>query len=441
MAGGYKKWLKNAPVAKKFIPIQLLTCFLLLIVSIVSIISVSTVNNSAQQIINENVQNREDLNTIIRDMYVCRVLGRDILLRVTVEESEELYDDYIAAFDELDNKMDEYAARLSDEKLDVFNDIIVEKNKYKESMIASAEIKIQGGDYFEALEALTIVTPIANAFFNSIDAFLAEEQAIMDEALAHNEASVTMVYVVSIAIDIIAIIILIVMIRAFVRAISGSLITLEKSVSEIADTGNMKIDIPNELFTQDEVGRIAVVVDDLKHRLLENSFADVLTGGLNATAYHEEINGAFLDEEPGKEIRLWCVISDMNNLKQINDNLGHIEGDAAIRACYKVLDQSFEGMGKVFRVGGDEFVSVLYGCNEEELEEKLKGISARIDTMNSRSEYRYSIAHGFGEFVGTSRAEFEEFFDTVDKKMYKNKTELKEARMNARVTTSIRDEQ
>ncbi len=436
MVGGYKKWLKNAPVAKKFIPIQILTCMLLLLVSVVSIVSVSTVNSSAQQIINENVQNREDLNTIIRDMYVCRVLGRDILLRETVEESQELYDDYTAAFDELDAKMDEYAARLSGEKLDVFNDIIVEKNKYKDSMIESAVIKINGGDYFEALDALTVVTPIANAFFNSIDAFLADEQAIMDEALANNQNSVSMVYVVSIAIDVIAIILLIVLIRMFVRAISGSLVSLERSVSEIADTGNMKIDIPKELFTEDEVGRIAVVVDDLKYRLLKNSFADVLTGGLNAKAYHEEITDLL---SGGGEVRFWCVISDMNNLKQINDNLGHIEGDAAIRACYKVLDEKFKDIGKVFRVGGDEFVSVIHGCTEEDLKTRLEEVSARVDKMNSRSEYAYSVAHGFGEFVGKNKEEYDEFFDKVDKMMYKNKTELKDARLKARVNATIRD--
>ncbi len=434
----YRIWLSNAPVAKKFRPVQIITCALLIIVSIVSLFAVVAVNNMAQQIFTYNVENKENLSDIIRKMYVCRVLGRDILLQESEEATLLLYEDYLVAFDTLDQKMDEYASALEGEKLETFNAIIAEKNKYKDSMIESADIKIEGGAYEEALEALTSVTPIANEFFGSIDAFLAEEERQMNEALALNNSLVTTVFIVSCVTGIISVILLILLLRVFSKAMSRSLIELEKSVSVIAETGNMRTDIPASLFTKDEVGRIAIVVDKLKNMLLEYSYTDTLTGGLNAKAYHEELHDIFNDET---DKNFWCVISDMNNLKVINDKLGHIEGDTAIRTCYAVIDDNFKDFGKTFRVGGDEFVSIISGCTKEDIDHRLNLTNAHIEKLNTHPDYRFSVAHGASEFHGSVRSEYDAFFKLVDKRMYLDKeAQKKHARLNARVPNHLLDQ-
>ncbi len=427
----FMKWMNNVAIQRKFIPLQ---CFLIVVVCIISLFSffsVRTLNDSAEQIIEDSVRNKEQLSGIIRNMYVCRVLGRDILFAVDEDVKDEYYEEYIQAFNDLDYKMDEFAKVLEGTQRIEFERIIEEKNVYKDSMILSADIWMGGGEYDEALHALQVVTPIANDFFGSIDEFTLEEERLMNETLERNDTLVSTIMVLGTVIDIVAIIAILLFIRFFARNMSSSLITLEKSLSKIAETGNMKIEIPDELYTQDEVGRIASVANKMKTMLLDYSFNDTLTGGYNVKAYHEELNELFANE--AVETEVWCVISDMNNLKLINDMLGHMEGDEAIRNAYLALDQCFSIYGKTFRIGGDEFVSLLSGCAAEDIEAAMKNISKKIEKYNTYDEYRFSLAIGYGYFKGKTILEYNEFFKTVDQKMYNNKLAGKQSRMEARV--------
>ncbi len=425
------EWFKNATIIKKFLPLQFFVIINVVVISFFSFFSILVINNSSQNIIETNVRHKEELSAIIRNMYECRVLGRDILFAEDDEKKNEYYDEYITAFDELDYKMNEYSKYLSGDRLAYFESIIEEKNTYKDSMILSADIWIGGGDYDEALYALQAVTPIANDFFGSIDDFSYEEEAVLQEALKYNDALVMTILISGAIIGVAIIIGVIYFMRFFSKTMSTSLIKLEKSLSQIAETGNMKIEIPNELYTNDEVGRIANVANDMKTMLLEYSFNDALTGGYNAKAYYEELNEIFYDENTQKEI--WCIISDMNNLKLINDNLGHVYGDNAIRNSYYALNSVFGKYGKTFRIGGDEFVSLLVGCTKDELNLMINDIITQINGVNKNAVYKYSLAIGYDKFTGSNLQQYNEIFKEVDQKMYDNKIVSKESRMTSRV--------
>ncbi len=424
-------WLSNIPIRKKFIPLQLFVIINVVIISLFSFFSVSMLNNSSQNIIDENVRNKEALSAIIRNMYVCRVLGRDILFAVEEDVKKDYYDNYIAAFDDLDYKMDEFSNHLSGSQLVEFTRIIEEKNTYKDSMILSADIWIAGGDYDEALYALQVVTPIANEFFGSIDEFSAEEERLMNVELDRNDDLVVAIFAEGAIVCILCILGVTFFTRVFSKSMSKSLITLEKAMSQIAKTGNMKIEIPDNLYTKDEIGRIAEVANDMKSMLLQYSFQDTLTGGLNVKAYHEELRDMFADGAHEKEF--WCIISDMNNLKLINDFLGHMEGDNALRNSYHALNNTFKMHGKTFRIGGDEFVSLLSGCSRSELEQMIANITKQIKQANTNEKYSFSLAFGFDQFSGKTLVQYNQFFKTVDKRMYANKLANSQSRMNARV--------
>ncbi len=429
-------WLNNATILRKFFPLQLFVIFNVIAISLFSIFSLIAVNISSERIIDENVRNKEALSSIIRSMYVCRVLGRDILFAENESVKNDYYDDYIIAFNELDNKMDDFAKHLSGNQLEDFTRIIEEKNVYKDSMILSADIWIEEANYDEALYALQVVTPIANEFFGSIDEFSNEEERLMNVALDINDGLVITILISGAIISIAIIIGVIIFSRFFAKHMSASLISLEKSMSQIAETGNMKIEIPTNLYTNDEIGRIASVANQMKSMLLEYSFNDTLTGGLNAKAYYEELNDVFINENEEKTV--WCVVSDMNNLKLINDHLGHMEGDNALRNSYYSLNEIFKQYGKTFRVGGDEFVSLLFNCSKEEVESMLDAITARIQKANTNEEFTFSLAFGFDKFVGKSLSGYNKFFKTVDKKMYDNKIACKQGRMNARINSPFK---
>ncbi len=426
------KWIMNASIQKKFIPLEIILIIMFVVITILSVASVTIVNNSTQNIIEVNVNNRESLNYIIREMYVCRVLGRDILLTDNYDTRVALYNEYLTAFSNLDRDMKEFLDRLEGDKYDKFYDIIEQKQIYEEKMILSADIRMEGGEFEEALEVLTSVTPIANEFFKSIDDFLLEEEELMTEAIDYNNGLTTLVILIGIVINILIINSIVFLIVFYSKKVSKNLIEFEKSVSEIAETGNMRIEIPKHLYTNDEVGRIAVVVDRMKSMLLDYSFTDTLTGGYNVKAYHEHLSDIFLSEK--EEKHFWCIISDMNNLKLINDKLGHIEGDNAIKASYNALHNNLKQFGNTFRIGGDEFVSILFNCSEKEIEEKIAIIKDEVEEKNTDSIHKFSVASGYEEFKGSTKKEYVEFFKLVDKKMYKNKKELKQGRIRARIS-------
>ncbi len=427
----FKHWINNVNIKTKFIPLQFFVILSIFLISTFSFVSVALVNNSSEKIIDENVRNKEQLSEIIRDMYVCRVLGRDILFATDEDVKNAYYVDYITAFDTLDSEMDDFATHLSGSQLSEFLRIIEEKNVYKDSMILSADIWISGGAYEDALYALQVVTPIANEFFGSIDDFSAEEERIMLEALDRNDNLVLSIFIAGVFFCIAISLGTILFTHFFSSSMSSSLISLENSMSKIAETGNMKIEIPANLYTKDEVGKIAGVANKMKTMLLEYSFKDTLTGGYNAKAYHEELNDIF--EHSINEKELWCVIADMNNLKLINDHLGHMEGDNAIRNSYYSLNVYFEPYGKTFRVGGDEFVSLLIGCSKEDLENCISNITSDISKINLNNSKKFSLAFGYDIFKGNTIEDFNEFFKSVDKKMYDNKIAFKQSRIDARV--------
>ncbi len=427
----YKKWLQNAAIKKKFIPTQILIISAILIMGFVSFFSVYTLNTISQNIFNTNVAHSEMLHEIVTTMYRCRVLGRDILLTDDNEQQLTYYADYIIAFETLDSQMVEFSKTLEGDKKERFDAIIIEKDKYKESMILSSDIQIQDGNYEEAVIALKSVTPIANEFFGSINSFLEDETKLMEEALEKNDAAVVTVLIVVILINILVFVLIFISTQTFAKSITDSLIKLEKSVLSISNTGNMKNPIDESLFTNDETGQIAKVVDKLRRLLLAHSYNDTLTGGYNAKAYHEEINDLFI-EEFGKPVeqRFWCIVFDMNNLKLINDNQGHVEGDYAIKTTFSVINSVFKDYGKVFRIGGDEFFAMVYNLTEDEIAERISIVEGKISELNSNRVQKFSVAIGYDEFIGSSKEEFEEHFKIVDKKMYINKEELK--RMDSR---------
>ncbi len=427
--------LNNVPIRKKFDPLLWVIILNIVFISLFSFSTAFLQNKSSENIIDRHVRHKEQLSAIIRNMYVCRVLGRDILFANEQDVTVEYYKEYLAAFNALDDKMEKYSFFLKGEQLAEFEKIIVEKNKYKEAMILSADIWMSGGEFDEAVLTLQGVTPIANAFFGSIDNYSNEEERMLNLALKANERLVIIIFASGVIFNSLVIAFVIFFVSFFSKSMSISLIKLEKAMSEIAETDNLQIKIPEELYTKDEVGRIAKASNKLKTMLLEYSFREMLTGGLNTKAYYEELNEIFDNEKSENEI--WCVIADMNNLKMINDQLGHIEGDNAIRNSYHCVNNNFKEFGKTFRVGGDEFVSLLKGCTQAEVDKAISKIIEEIDGINKNNEPRFSLAFGCGQFSGNTLDEYKEFFKAVDKKMYANKLACKQARLRARVQNPI----
>ena len=91
------------------------------------------------------------------------------------------------------------------------------------------------------------------------------------------------------------------------------------------------------------------------------AYEDILTGGKNRAAYVRDL-GERLSSANTRNLRL--VVMDLNGLKTINDQYGHVVGDDALQKSYQCIRDAFDTLGECYRIGGDEFACILPDCDE-----------------------------------------------------------------------------
>lgn len=94
-----------------------------------------------------------------------------------------------------------------------------------------------------------------------------------------------------------------------------------------------------------------------KDELIYAARHDKMTELLNHTSTHEEINNFLTGEGANSSHAVFCI--DIDNLKELNDNFGHLEGDKVIGMISKAIRSIFRQADIIGRVGGDEFLGLM----------------------------------------------------------------------------------
>lgn len=148
---------------------------------------------------------------------------------------------------------------------------------------------------------------------------------------------------------------------------------------------------------------------------------DALTGVQNRHAYMEAEERLNRQITEHRQLSFAIVIFDVNDLKKVNDNVGHQAGDEILRSACKTISGIF-GRTSVFRVGGDEFVAIIQGDNFEMLDDMIR----KLEDHNTKASITGGvvIACGMAKFENDSCVA--SIFDRADRNMYLNKVKLKE---------------
>ncbi len=154
------------------------------------------------------------------------------------------------------------------------------------------------------------------------------------------------------------------------------------------------------------------------------AFKDSLTGVGNAALY-ASVSGHIKESIDAGTAEFALVVMDANGLKYINDNYGHEAGNKFIITCAKFICRIFDH-SPIFRIGGDEFVTILEKTDFEEREELLRRFDEEMlneKVVSGELEIDLSIARGIA--VYTKGMTFDEVFYKADSEMYINKSEVK----------------
>lgn len=146
---------------------------------------------------------------------------------------------------------------------------------------------------------------------------------------------------------------------------------------------------------------------------------DPVTGIRNRSEFEKEMmNHQKLD-------RVLLLVFDFNNLKVINDQYGHKAGDEALLLASRIIQRALSRIGKVYRIGGDEFCAI---CNDVPME-KVNALFAKIDAALDRAvlstPVKVKLAHGCAYYTKGKDKNLRATFARADQAMYAHKMQSK----------------
>jgi diguanylate cyclase (GGDEF)-like protein len=147
---------------------------------------------------------------------------------------------------------------------------------------------------------------------------------------------------------------------------------------------------------------------------------DPLTEALNRHAFHAMQRGDEIDTR--NSLVGVVVMIDVDNLKYINDALGHAAGDAVIRASANAVRLLIRADDLLFRWGGDEFVAIIPNLTLATVSERMapltEGITARVSA--SGPPIKFTISWGGAEF--DDKTPLDRAMKLADQRMYEQRS-------------------
>lgn len=186
-----------------------------------------------------------------------------------------------------------------------------------------------------------------------------------------------------------------------------------KSYCESGKTLGIVVDTTEEIIEKQEIERERDV--------------DLLTTLYSRRAFFRRMDTLLLDPQKTKTAML--LMTDLDNLKYVNDHWGHECGDEMLKTVANLL-LNCSAPGKLAaRLSGDEFVLVIYGADSQEeiegyLDSLYTSIQKTVVVMTDGEQVRVSLSGGYlfyPECTGSSR----ELLKHADETMYKVKKSTK----------------
>jgi diguanylate cyclase len=147
---------------------------------------------------------------------------------------------------------------------------------------------------------------------------------------------------------------------------------------------------------------------------------DPLTEALNRHAFHSLLRQPEVGQDTTTSGSV--AVIDIDNLKPINDTMGHTVGDKAIRAVARAMRSMVRADDMLFRWGGDEFLVLMFKLPETEAIRRLDQLNRILEENSDRwigVSLTVTVSYGVAGF--NSLTELGQAIEAADKAMYSHK--------------------
>lgn len=170
-------------------------------------------------------------------------------------------------------------------------------------------------------------------------------------------------------------------------------------------------------------------IDNKKRKELyleERAIVDPLTKVYNRSAGTQYIVKALAEMNPGETSAF--MLLDLDHFKRLNDTLGHMRGDDALKNVAEILINHFRKYDIVCRLGGDEFVVFIQRIPIEVLDRVLTSLLKKMELDYERGDVKVSITISAGvALVPEHGNTFEELYEKADQALYQVKNTTRNA--------------
>jgi diguanylate cyclase (GGDEF)-like protein len=120
---------------------------------------------------------------------------------------------------------------------------------------------------------------------------------------------------------------------------------------------------------------------------------------------------------------LLLITADLDDLKTINDTMGHQEGDQALVVVATILMDTFRSSDIIARIGGDEFVALQMKNPDNSMTISSDRLQETLTNRNLKSQKPYKISLSLGSVVYNPEqpTSLEQLLAEADAKMYEQK--------------------
>ena len=153
---------------------------------------------------------------------------------------------------------------------------------------------------------------------------------------------------------------------------------------------------------------------------------------LDYIAHHDSLTGLFNRLSFNEDLKKWdkklskgnvvVTVMDLNDLKRINDGLGHEAGDEIIVGAAECMEKILSPFGRIYRIGGDEFTAIL-DKGADDWPGILRRLKERFDGWSGKYVNKLAVAIGTAKSSDGPFENINEMINHADQEMYKDKAE------------------